>query len=177
MYKKSILLLLTLAMLFLSLSGCNSNSTSSNTQSSKVESEADTQETKEPTPSKYVTNDYPGVQMRIVPEKTDDKIMTVEIINDTEDVIMYGQDYYFAYLKDGVWYGLSPIKPFSIEDIGYTIAAGETEEYSFAYTENYNFENYTQYRIIKDFHLDKGRYVKGPYYLSDGFEIKLTSNE
>ena len=122
--------------------------------------------------SSLLTNDYPNVKMEIVVEKSDNKMMTVVITNDSENTTMFGAWFALEKYENGVWYEIPPKRVVEFNSLGYPIESKQTREFTVGYDIIYELEAFQKYRLIKNFSDEKG----DVYYVSDEFEISITAD-
>lgn len=167
MYKLAIILITILLL----MSGCNNNTKINDNNGTELDF-ISTQKDELPSVSRYITNDYPDVQMKIVPDKSTDKIMVIEFINNDKEEIVFSSSYVIEFFNNGAWYEMPTKLKTDFTSEGYIVEAEGTRQFSFEYADLYELENYTKYRIVKMFYVNEDK-----YYLSDEFEIKICSNE
>lgn len=144
--------------------GCGKNDFNSSEQTEQIESEDLKREEEKLKLSNIETNTYANVWLEILPDKSDETKITVQITNDSDGEIMTGDWYVIEVYQDGNWYRF-PEQEF--DSIGYPIETQQTKELVCVYQNICELDAFNQYRIIKSFTDSNGEV----YYISEEFEI------
>lgn len=119
--------------------------------------------------STLVLDDFSGVTMTI--ESVTDAQITVCINSDSDDSVVFGEDYVLE-VKDGQkWHSLPVKEDIMFNSIGYGIKKGSKFQWSADFGILYGKLAPGQYRIIKGFRIEPQQDVNKEYFIGAEFSL------
>ena len=119
--------------------------------------------------SVYNVNTTSDIRIQIVEGKSDEKKLTIQVVNESDWQIMYGNWYVLEVLQDGKWYYIPTQREVNFNLEAYLLSSRQAAEKSYAYADIYDLSAFEKYRIV----IEVSDENKTNLYLSDEFEISV----